>query len=59
MPARQRRGIGRALLDAMLEQAAGRRLVAPNATTAWEAMHRSAGFAETGGRGTALFMRDQ
>jgi len=58
VPERQRRGIGRALLGAVLEQTAGRRLVSLIATPAGEALYRSAGFAETDGRSTALFMRD-
>ena len=58
LPERQRRGIGRALLNAVLEQTAGRRLVSLIATPAGEALYRSAGFAETDGRSTALFMRD-
>jgi GNAT superfamily N-acetyltransferase len=57
LPERQRRGIGRALLNAVLEQTAGRRLVSLIATPAGEALYRSAGFAETDGRSTALFMR--
>jgi GNAT superfamily N-acetyltransferase len=58
VPELQRRGIGRALLGAVLEQTAGRRLVSLIATPAGEALYRSAGFAETDGRSTALFMRD-
>ena len=58
VPELQRRGIGRALLGAVLEQTAGRRLVSLSATPAGEALYRSAGFAETDGRSTALFMRD-
>jgi GNAT superfamily N-acetyltransferase len=58
LPERQRRGIGRALLNAVLEHTAGRRLVSLIATPAGEALYRSAGFAETDGRSTALFMRD-
>jgi GNAT superfamily N-acetyltransferase len=58
VPERQRRGIGRALLGAVLEQTAGRRLVSLIATPAGEALYRSAGFAETDGRSTALFMRN-
>jgi GNAT superfamily N-acetyltransferase len=58
VPERQRRGIGRALLGAVLEQTAGRRLVSLVATPAGEALYRSAGFAESDGRSTALFMRD-
>ncbi len=56
-PERQRGGIGRALLAAVLEQTAGRRLVSLVSTTAGEALYRSAGFAETDGRSTALFRR--
>jgi ribosomal protein S18 acetylase RimI-like enzyme len=58
VPECQRRGIGRALLEAVLEQTAGRRLVSLIATQAGEALYRAAGFAETDGRSTALFMRD-
>ena len=58
VPERQRRGIGRALLAAVLEQTAGRRLLSLIATPAGEALYRSAGFAETDGRSIALFMRD-
>jgi ribosomal protein S18 acetylase RimI-like enzyme len=56
-PERQRAGIGRALLAAVLEQTAGRRLVSLVSTAAGEALYRSAGFAETDGRSTALFRR--
>jgi GNAT superfamily N-acetyltransferase len=56
-PERQRSGIGRALLAAVLEQTAGRRLVSLISTAAGEALYRSAGFAETDGRSTALFRR--
>jgi len=56
-PERQRGGIGRALLTAVLEQTAGRRLVSLVSTAAGEALYRSAGFAETDGRSTALFRR--
>jgi GNAT superfamily N-acetyltransferase len=56
-PERQRIGIGRALLAAVLEQTAGRRLVSLVSTAAGEALYRSAGFAETDGRSTALFRR--
>jgi GNAT superfamily N-acetyltransferase len=56
-PERQRSGIGRALLAAVLEQTAGRRLVSLISTAAGEALYRSAGFAETDGRSTALFWR--
>ena len=58
LPERQRRGIGRALLEAVLEQTAGRRLVSLIATPAGEALYRAAGFAESDGRSIALFMRD-
>ena len=58
VPERQRRGIGRTLLGAVLEQTAGRRLVSLIATPAGEALYRSVGFAESDGRSTALFMRD-
>jgi GNAT superfamily N-acetyltransferase len=58
LPERQRRGLGRALLAAVLEQTAGRRLLSLIATPAGEALYRAAGFAETDGRSTALFMRD-
>ena len=58
MQQHQRRGIGRALLGAVLEQTAGRRLVSLIATPAGEALYRAAGFAETDGRGIALFLRD-
>jgi GNAT superfamily N-acetyltransferase len=58
VPERQRRGIGRLLLSVVLEQTVGRRLVSLIATPAGEALYRSAGFAETDGRSTALFMRD-
>jgi ribosomal protein S18 acetylase RimI-like enzyme len=57
-PERQRRGIGRALLAAVLEQTAGRRLLSLIATPAGEALYRAAGFAETDGRSIALFRRD-
>ena len=57
LPERQRGGIGRALLAAVLEQTAGRRLVSLVSTAAGEALYRSAGFAETDGRSTALFRR--
>jgi GNAT superfamily N-acetyltransferase len=56
-PERQRGGLGRALLAAVLEQTAGRRLVSLVSTAAGEALYRSAGFAETDGRSTALFRR--
>ena len=56
-PERQRGGIGRALLAAVLEQTAGRRLVSLISTAAGEALYRSAGFAETDGRSAALFRR--
>ena len=56
-PERQRGGIGRALLAAVLEQTAGRRLVSLVSTAPGEALYRSAGFAETDGRSTALFRR--
>ena len=56
-PERQRTGIGRALLAAVLEQTAGRRLVSLVSTAAGEALYRSVGFAETDGRSTALFRR--
>jgi ribosomal protein S18 acetylase RimI-like enzyme len=56
-PEWQRSGIGRALLAAVLEQTAGRRLVSLVSTAAGEALYRSAGFAETDGRSTALFRR--
>jgi GNAT superfamily N-acetyltransferase len=58
VPECQRRGIGRALLEAVLEQTAGRRLVSLIATPAGEGLYRAAGFAETDGRSTALFRRD-
>lgn len=58
VPERQRRGIGRALLAAVLEQTAGRRLLSLIATPAGEALYRAAGFAESDGRSIALFMRD-
>ena len=54
---RQRSGIGRALLAAVLEQTAGRRLVSLVSTAAGESLYRPAGFAETDGRSTALFRR--
>ena len=57
LPERQRGGIGRALLAAVLEQTSGRRLVSLVSTAAGEALYRSAGFAETDGRSTALFRR--
>jgi GNAT superfamily N-acetyltransferase len=57
LPERQRSGIGRALLAAVLDQTAGRRLVSLVSTAAGEALYRSAGFAETDGRSTALFRR--
>ena len=57
LPERQRGGIGQALLAAVLEQTAGRRLVSLVSTAAGEALYRSAGFAETDGRSTALFRR--
>jgi GNAT superfamily N-acetyltransferase len=57
VPAFQRRGMGRALLTAVLEQTAGRRLVSLIATPAGEALYRAAGFAETDGRSVALFRR--
>src|SRR5215211_5505780 len=57
LPERQRGGIGRALLAAVLEQTAGRRLVSLISTPAGEALYRSAGFAETDGRSTAFFRR--
>jgi GNAT superfamily N-acetyltransferase len=57
LPERQRQGIGRALLAAALERTAGRRLVSLIATPAGEALYRAAGFAETDGRSTALFLR--
>jgi GNAT superfamily N-acetyltransferase len=56
-PERQRTGIGRALLAAVLEQTAGRRLVSLVSTAAGEALYRSVGFAEKDGRSTALFRR--
>ena len=56
-PERQRCGIGRALLAAVLEQTEGRRLVSLVSTTAGEALYRAAGFAETDDRSTALFRR--
>src|SRR5215218_9269987 len=56
-PEHQRGGIGRALFAAVLEQTAGRRLVSLISTAAGEALYRSAGFAETDGRSTALFRR--
>jgi GNAT superfamily N-acetyltransferase len=56
-PERQRGGTGRAFLAAVLEQTTGRRLVSLVATVAGEALYRSAGFAETDGRSTALFRR--
>lgn len=56
-PERQRGGIGRALLAAVLEQTAGRRLVSLISTAAGEALYRSAGFAEMDSRSTALFRR--
>jgi GNAT superfamily N-acetyltransferase len=56
-PERQRGGVGRALMAAVLEQTAGRRLVSLVSTVAGEALYRSAGFAETDGRSTALFRR--
>lgn len=56
-PEWQRGGIGRTLLDAVLEQTAGRRLVSLVSTAAGEALYRSAGFAEMDGRSTALFRR--
>jgi GNAT superfamily N-acetyltransferase len=58
VPQHQRRGIGRLLLEAVLEQTAGRRLVSLIATPAGEALYRSAGFTGTDGRSTALFVRD-
>jgi GNAT superfamily N-acetyltransferase len=58
VPERQRRGIGRALLSAVLDQTAGRLLLSLIATPAGEALYRSVGFAETDGRSIALFMRD-
>jgi GNAT superfamily N-acetyltransferase len=57
IPERQRGGIGRALLAAVLQQTAGRRLVSLVSTAAGEALYRAAGFAETDGRSTALFRR--
>ena len=56
-PERQRGGIGRALLTAVLERTEGRRLVSLVSTAAGEALYRSAGFAETDGGSTALFRR--
>lgn len=56
-PELQRGGIGRALLAAVLEQTAGRRLVSLVSTAAGEALYRSAGFAESNGRSTAFFRR--
>jgi len=58
VPERQRRGIGRALLQAVLEETAGRRLLSLIATPAGEALYRAVGFAETDGRSIALFRRD-
>jgi ribosomal protein S18 acetylase RimI-like enzyme len=57
IPERQRQGIGRALLAAVMERTAGRRLVSLIATAAGEALYRSAGFAESDGRSTAMFIR--
>src|SRR5262249_15253345 len=54
VPDWQRRGIGRALLAAVMERTAGRRLVSLIATATGEALYRSAGFAETDGRSTAM-----
>ena len=56
-PDHQRQGIGRALLEAALERTAERRLVSLIATSAGDALYRSAGFAERDSRSTALFMR--
>ena len=56
-PEWQRSGIGRTLLTAVLEETAGRRFVSLVSTAAGEALYRSAGFAETDGRSTALFRR--
>ena len=56
-PDYQRQGIGRALLGAALERTAERRLVSLIATSAGDALYRSAGFAERDSRSTALFMR--
>src|SRR5215218_10178809 len=56
-PERQRGGIGRALLAAVLEQTAGRRLVSLISTSAGDALYRSTGFTETDSRSTALFRR--
>jgi ribosomal protein S18 acetylase RimI-like enzyme len=56
-PERQRRGIGRQLLAAVMARTAERRLVSLIATAAGEALYRAAGFAETDGRSTAMFIR--
>ena len=56
-PEYQRHGIGRALLDAALARTAERRLISLIATSAGDALYRSAGFAERDNRSTALFMR--
>ena len=57
VPERQQQGIGRSLLAAVLEQTVGRRLVSLIATAAGDPLYRSAGFAESDGRSTAMFIR--
>lgn len=56
-PAWQRRGIARALMERVMAQLAGRRLVALVATPAGDALYRSLGFAETSDGSRALFIR--
>ncbi|MDP9471779.1 MAG: GNAT family N-acetyltransferase [Chloroflexota bacterium] len=56
-PAWQRNGLGRALMEVVLERTAGRRLVALVSTAAGEALYRATGFAESNGGSTALFLR--
>ena len=56
-PERQRRGIGQRLLTTVMERTAARRLVSLIATAAGEALYRAAGFAESDGRSTGMFIR--
>ncbi|HZS29659.1 MAG TPA: GNAT family N-acetyltransferase [Gaiellaceae bacterium] len=57
VPEAQRRGIGTAILELLLERAAGRSIVALVASPAGKPLYERYGFSSDDGRGVAMLMR--
>ena len=57
LPEAQRRGIGTAILERLLERAAGRSIVALVASLAGRPLYERYGFTSDDGRGVAMLMR--